>query len=73
MINVNSRLGGGLKELARKFAGQGFALLGSNDALVRKIALVADQDHGNVVEVLHSQNLFSEVGMSLKVDWAMME
>jgi hypothetical protein len=60
LVNVNSRLGGGFEELAREFTSEGLTLLGSDYSLIGKIALVSDQDHGDLVNVLDPQNLFSE-------------
>jgi len=61
LVDVLGRLGRGLKELAMEaLVGEGLGLLGSDGALINQVALVADENHGNVFSVLHLDDLIAD-------------
>jgi hypothetical protein len=62
LLNIQTRLGGSLDELAAERTSQSLSLLPGDLTLALEIALVADDNHGEVVLVLDSQNLLLEGG-----------
>jgi len=62
LLNVDFGLGRGLEELALELAGKSLTLLSGDDTLIGQIALVADENHGNTLSVLHTENLLSQIG-----------
>jgi len=60
LIDICTCLGGCLKEGAAIALGGISALLYLDLALIDKIALVTAEDHGDVINILHTENLFAE-------------
>jgi len=61
LIDICACLGGCLEEGAAVGLGRVSALLYLDLTLVGKIALVTAEDHGDVVDILHTENLFAEL------------
>lgn len=55
LLNVNAGLGRGLEERASPLLGSLFTFLGSNLSLSVQIALVANEDHRDLLGVLDSK------------------
>lgn len=62
LLNVVLSLGRGLNEAAVEALGERLTLLRSDDTLVSQIALVSDQDHGDLIGILDTQDLIAELG-----------
>jgi len=63
LIDVDLQLGGGLdKEAVVEALCHLLTLLSGNDTGVIQIALVADKNHGDIVGILHTEDLLTHVG-----------
>ena len=62
LLDVVLGLGRGLNETAIEALGQVLSLLGGDDSLISQVALVSDQHHGDLIGILHTQNLISQLG-----------
>jgi len=60
LIDICASLGGGLEEGAVEVLGGILTLLSLDLTLRGKIALVAAEHHGDVISILHTENLFAE-------------
>ena len=62
LLNVVLGLGRGLNEAAVEALGERLSLLGSDDTLVSQIALVSNQNHGDLIGILDTQDLVAQLG-----------
>lgn len=61
LLDVVLGLSRGLDEAAVEALGQALSLLGGDDTLVSQIALVSDQDHGDLIGILDTQDLVAQL------------
>jgi len=61
LVDVDSVLGGGLEEGASELVAEVLALVCGDLSFVLQIALVADNDEGDTVAVLHAADLVAQV------------